>query len=91
MSASVRGWRPRCDSEAPRLKRMTEIACFRRCMSIGGLASTRLAAAFAVLIAIPIGALASARLHLASVLGVVVVMLLVSARRTAAGATRAIL
>jgi hypothetical protein len=38
---------------------------------------------------IPIGALASARLHLASVLGVVVVMLLVSGHRMAAGATAA--
>jgi hypothetical protein len=66
------------------------IAYFRRCMSIYGLASTRFAAAFAVLMTIPIGALASARLHLASVLGIVVVMLLVSGRRTAAAA-RAIL
>lgn len=65
------------------------IAYFRRCMSIGGLASTRLAAAFAVLMTIPIGAMASARLHLASVLGVVVVMLLVSGHRMAVGATAA--
>jgi low temperature requirement protein LtrA len=55
------------------------MADFRRCMSIAS-ASTRIAAAVAVLAAVPIGALASARLHLASLLGIVIVMLLVSPR-----------
>jgi low temperature requirement protein LtrA len=52
------------------------IAYFRRCMSIGS-PSTRIAAAVAVLASIPIGAMASARLHLASVFGLVLIMLLV--------------
>jgi low temperature requirement protein LtrA len=58
------------------------IAYFRRCMSIGS-PSTRLVAAIAVLASIPVGATTSARLHLASVLGVVV-MLLVSDHGTRA-------
>lgn len=61
------------------------IAYFRRCMSIASPFS-RLAGALAVLASIPIGALASARLHLASVLAVVVAMLWVSGHRTLAGA-----
>jgi hypothetical protein len=52
-------------------------------MSIGS-PSSRLVAAIAVLASIPVGATASARLHLASVLGVVVVMLLVSDHGTRA-------
>jgi low temperature requirement protein LtrA len=52
------------------------IAYFRRCMSIGG-PWTRLAAAAAVLASIPVGAMVSAGLHLASVLGIVVIMLLI--------------
>lgn len=50
------------------------IAYFRRVMSIGS-PGTRLAAAVVVLASVPIGALASAGLHLASVLGIIVVML----------------
>ena len=61
------------------------IADFRRCMAIGSPA-TRIAAAVAALATIPIGAMASAGLHLVSVLFVVVVMLMVSPRRTAPGA-----
>jgi low temperature requirement protein LtrA len=51
------------------------IADFRRCLSIRS-PSSRIVAAVAVLASIPIGALVNAWLHLASVLGVVVVMLL---------------
>ena len=61
------------------------IAYFRRCMSIGS-PSSRIAAAVAVLASIPIGATVSAGLHLASELGVVVVMLLLDAPRIDAGA-----
>ena len=61
------------------------IAWFRRCMAIGR-PPTRAAAALAVLASIPIGALASARLQLASVLGVVVVMLLIDGHAMPTGA-----
>jgi len=53
------------------------VADLRRCLAIGSPA-TRIAAAAAVLATIPIGAMVGARLHLASVLGAVVVMLLMA-------------
>jgi hypothetical protein len=56
------------------------IAAFRWSMTIGS-PWTRVAGAIAVLMSIPIGALASAGLHLASVLGIVIVMLLVGPER----------
>ena len=56
------------------------VAAFRRCMGIGS-RWTRVAGAIAVLLSIPIGALASAGLHLAAVLGIVLVMLLLAPER----------
>jgi len=53
------------------------IAAFRQSMTIGS-PLTRLGAAIAVLMSIPIGALTNAGFHLAAVLGLLVVMLLVS-------------
>jgi hypothetical protein len=61
------------------------IADFRRSLAIGS-PVTRITGAAAVLATIPIGATVSAGLHLAAVLGVVVVMLWVSVSRIASGA-----
>jgi low temperature requirement protein LtrA len=57
---------------------LTGVATFQHVMSIGR-PSTRLAAALVILVTIPIGAMVNATLHLASVLGVLVVMLLLGA------------